>query len=534
MKFKHLPGILLLAVLVWFTGCYSNPSAVETATINEATGYANLNVVLSPETVSSIRAATTAYTVKIVVLVANPGNTTTPYYKLVKEIEINTNAGTAEASFGAVPAKPVVVQVVLNNASISGNRIFHAATDLKANETKTVTPVTAGSGSTTDLIARVALEFFNNPTLMGGATDTLTQIIETAAGSQTDFGTILNSAVQSANPSGIVLLAKDTVATSIKIGETVKTAGEIFNGATAWTTTPDNFQARNIIRQGLNGFGLVHWEHASENDNAITKINTTTFARTSFCRNFGALSHFVMLKDGSIISAGFNNKKNTPVIFRWDGSSDASTYSDTGSSNTNLKWSNYFSELGTDLSGYSVETLITDYETLVYLILKKADNTRVEYRINIDTGARVLVPGSVEEGLQLVTAYYPQLRAILENNTLSDTQRAAQFMAYIADDFTNIAGTPNMKSDLEAVTLARFQKYKILEYRLNLVNIKSLSSTSIEVETEMYIVVQNKTTNAKIYVEKTPNPKIIWKLYGTSWKIFSGLPYTADELGSAI
>ncbi len=526
--------MFLLSVLLWFTGCYSNPSAVETTNINETTGYANLNVVLSPETVGSIRAATTAYTVKIVVLVANPGNTTTPYYKLVKEIEINTTAGSAEASFGAVPAKPIVVQVVLNNASISGNRMFHAATDLKANETKTVTPVTAGSGSATDLIARVALEFFNNPTLMGGATDTLTQIIETAAATQTDFGTILNSAVQSVNPSGIVLLAKDTVPTSIKIGDTVKTAGEIFNGATVWTETPQNFLVRNIIRQGLNGASLVHWAHARENDSVVTKINTATFARSSFCRNFGALTHFVMLKDGSIIAAGFNNKKNAPVIFRWDGNSDASTYSDIGSSNTNLKWSNYFSELGTDLSGYSIETLITDYETLVYLILKKADNTRVEYRINLDTGVKVMVPGSVEEGLQLVTAYYPKLRAILENNNLPDTRRVSQFMAYIADDFTSIAGIANMKSDLESVTLRRFQKYRIIEYRLNLVNIKSLSGTSIEVETEMYIVVQNNTTNAKIYVEKTPNPKIIWKRYGTSWKIFSGLPYTAEELGSTI
>ncbi|MEW6709829.1 MAG: hypothetical protein AB1403_08425, partial [Candidatus Riflebacteria bacterium] len=75
MKLKHLPGLFLLAVLAWFTGCNSNPSAVETTNINEATGYANLNVVLSPETVSSIRAATTAYTVKIIVLVANPGST---------------------------------------------------------------------------------------------------------------------------------------------------------------------------------------------------------------------------------------------------------------------------------------------------------------------------------------------------------------------------------------------------------------------------------------------------------------------------
>lgn len=530
MKLQYLLIAVLVIATLGLCGCDSNPSASQVLNSAETTGSANLNIVLSPETVSSIRAATTAYRVKVILLIANPGNATTPFYKLIKEIDIDTTANSAAATFASLPAKPVVVQIMLNNASINGARMFHAATDLVANETKTVSPDFVGAGSRTDLIARVALEFFNNPTLMAGANDGMTQAIETITNGMTEFNRMLNTAVQSFNPTGLVALNHESVTTNIKIGETVKTAEELWSGATLWTTTPANMQLQNILRQGFGGFGLTHWAHSRDLDNAIMKINTSTMARASFCRNNGKLSHFIVLKDGSVVAAGFNQSKNAPVIFRWSGLTDASTYTTSGISDSNLQWFNYFSELGTDLSGYSVEAITSDFETQVYVILKKSDGSRVEYRLNLDTGARVLVPGSVEEGLQVVTAYYPELRAILEDNSMTEAQRVSKFMTYIADDFTRIDGTANQKSDLEAVTLDRFNRWTINQYKFNLISIKAVDSSTIEVETEMYIVVKSKTSALTATVDVQPNPKITWKRYSTGWKLYKGLPYTSNEL----
>ncbi len=533
MKLSRLFIAILIVSALFNSGCANNPTGNDFANLPAPADSARLDVILAPETLSGIRASSTVYTVKVTILVANPRNSTTPYHKLVKEIDINTTAKSAAASFSGLPAKPVVVQIVINNASIAGARLFHGATDLAPGETRTLTPDWAGSGSKTDLIARVALEFFNNPSLMAVANDTLTATISGING-ETDVSGLLSAAIAQIAPNGLVKLEKDsTNASTLKIGELSKTAAEILAGGILWSSSPEAMNVKGIIRQGLGGFGLVYWEHPTGKDSCLTRINTADGTRTAYCRNYGKLSHFILLKDGSLLVAGFNDAKSAPVIFRWNASGDASTFSSQGSgpSDSGLQWFNYFSEVAVNLSGYSIEAVITDYETNAFVILKDAAANRVEYRLNLNTGARVLVPGSVAEGLQIVTAYYPELRSIYADTSMTETQRVAKFMTYIADDFQRIDGTANQKSDLETVTLDRFNRWTIAQYKFDLLNINAIDSSTIEVETEMSILAESKTiAGSRVTVDVTPNPKIIWKLYGTSWKIFKGLPYTSAEL----
>ncbi len=531
MKKKFLVILFVLVTAAFFVGCFAdNPGGSEQIEA-PVPSLAGLRVLLSPETVGNLRASATAFTVKVTVLVADPGNSNSPYFKLVKEVDINTIDSSAQVSFAAIPARSVIVQVTLNNASINGQRMFHAATDLKEAEIKTITPVFAGKGDQTDLVAQVAFEIFNNPILLSGSDGSLVEKIAAATSGLSDVNGILNAVIQVLSPSGLVVVAKDSQAAAIKAGSIVKTAEVFWSGAQLWTSSASAMELKNILRQGLEGYAITHWAHATEKDNAIARLNTQNAERSFFCRNPGKLEHFFVLKDGSVIAAGFNQEKNAPVIFRWQGTADASTYSTSGDSDKNLKWSNYFSDLGENLSGYSIEAAVSDYESLVYLIVKKPDNSRVEYRINLTSGARVLVPGSVEEGLVKVAAFYPELRDIYADNSLSETQRVARFMTYIADDFKRIDGTTDMKSDLEAVTLARFEKYRIVEYKFNLINIKEIDKGTIEVETEMFVKVQGRTSQITISTDNL-YPKIIWKRYGTTWKIYQGLPYTSTELNN--
>ncbi|GAB4267262.1 MAG: hypothetical protein Kow0029_01660 [Candidatus Rifleibacteriota bacterium] len=536
MNVKKVIGLILIVLAGLVTGCGLNPSdsgAISNPVFqNEPT--ASLNVVLSPETVASLRAATTIYTVKIVLLIANPGNITTPYEKMVKVIEISNNS--VSASFSSLPARPIIVQVLMDNASVSGNRSFHAAMDLVADQVNTITPVAIGSGDRTDLLAKVALEFYNNPILMGVASNNLTAAIDSATTGKTDFNDMLAAAIAAVPPTGLVILGVDpTTTTNLKVGTTTKTASEIWAAGELWTSTPANMQVKNILRQGFGGYGLVHWQHSRENDNGISKINAADGGKLVYCRNYGALTHFFTLKDGSILAAGYNNFKNAPVVFRWAPTVNGSTYSTSGLSDSGLKWSNYLTELGTDLSGYSIELIATDYDSLVYVIVKKPDNTKVEYRINLDTGARVFVPGDPEEGKIKILAYHTQLQAILENNSISDATRTSQFMAYVADDFKDIAGNPDKKPELESMTLSRLQRYTINSYTFNPETVTIVDSNTIQVVTTMTIDVTRKPgatgSVSAAYIKVIPAPTITWKRYGTEWKIYQGLPYKQEEIG---
>jgi hypothetical protein len=535
---KQIRNICLVLVILagLVSGCALNPSSSGVdynAAASVQAGLADVRVVLGSDALASLRAVTTIYTVKVVLLVANPGDATNPWFKLVKEVDISGSS--AAASFSAVPARPVVVQVLLNNAAISGTRAFHGAKDLQSGVENVISPVAAGTGSTGDLIARVALEFFNNSSLMAAAGSNLVATVETAAATAGSFDELFSSVVSSINPGGLVVLAADSVPTTLKIGAISKTAAEIWAGSELWTTTPANMTVRNILRQGLNNYGLVHWAHARENDHAIARIATADGSKAAYCRNFGELKHFISLKDGSIIAAGYNNAKNAPVVFRWDTSTNASAFSASGISDSGLKWVNYLPEIAADMSGYSINSMVSDYDSIVYLILAAPDSSKVEYRLDLGTGQRVFVPGTALDGKQKVLAAHTELQSILENNSLSEESRTAKFISYVADDFKDIAGNPNKRGEVESTTLSRLQRYIINSYTFGPSAIEIVDGSTIKVTTTMQINVTRKpgTTGAVTAadIRVIPEPEIIWKRYGTVWKIHQGLPYKSSEIG---
>jgi hypothetical protein len=538
MTTRNFFFLLITIFAVLMTGCGSNPADSGAAgNSGIAAPTASLRVVLTPETISSLRAATTIYTVKVIVLVANPGNATTPYFKLTKEVDIS--GGSAETTFNGIEARPVVVQVLLNNASISGSRAFHGATDLQTGTTVTVTPDRVGAGSKTDLIARVALEFFNNPTMMAALKsdertgNDLIEVLETITSGMTEFDGMLNTAVQAYNFTGMTAFQKDLTPSNLVVGGVTRTAAQIWSGGELWTQYPEYMRVKNIIRQGFDGYGLVHWYYLGASDNAIARISTDG-NKVAYCRNYGAMNHFILLKDGSLLVAGFNDLKNAPVLFRWGTTGNASTYSTTGLTETGLSWSNYFTGLATDLSGYSIESISTDYESLIYVILKDGSGNRHEYRINLSTGAQVYVPGTPEDGKDKIIAYHAELQAILENNSLSDASRVSKFMTYIADDFKDIDGTPNTKSTLESTTLSRLERYIINSYTFSPGEVTIVDSSTIKVKTTMTISVTRKPGASgaveSAYINVIPAPELTWKRYGTEWKIYQGLPYKSSEI----
>jgi predicted small secreted protein len=525
--------LVMLSGLV--TGCLTNPSGNDINSLDstEIAQTANLEIILTPETISNLRAATTIYTARITVLVANPGSSSTLFHKLVKEIDISNNS--AEASFAAVPARPVIVQVTLNNASISNARMFHAAKDLQPGQNNSLTPKAAGSGTATDIIAKVASEIFNSPELMSASSDDLIGVIEAATTGISDESQALSAAINSINPSGLVALSADTTPTTLKYGSSTITAEETWSSNELWTTTPANMTVAGIIRQGIGGYGIVYWSHARESDSAIAKTSTLNGKKTYYCRNYGKLKHFIAMSDGSIIAAGFNNKKNAPVVLRWDPTQNASTFSDSGLSDSGLKWTSYFSDLADDLSGYSIETILSDFDSTLFVTLKASDNSLIEYRLSLNTGERLFLPGSPEEGREKILSYHDVLQNILENNSLSETTRTAKFIFYVADDFKDIAGNPNKRDELESVTLSRLQRYTINSYTFEPVELTIVDANTIKVETRMQINVTLKpgatgaVKNANINV--FPAPVLTWKRYNKEWKIYQGLPYKSSEIG---
>ena len=534
--------ILLLSIFTIFTiGCGSNPSGSNVVSSTGNVGSANLKINIAPENWAAIRAQVTGINfIEVRLQVANIGNSSNPVITFKKSVDISGSSATI--TFSALPAKPVLAQVILNNASISGARTLHAAGDLTSGQTTTLTAVPVGNGDATDLSARIMQTALNTPEIIGNvpADFNLVTSIKNSISGITDYNQALNAAVTGLGINGLIKLA---VGANLWIlegfdGATkkwTKTAEEIFTGASLLTATPSNMVVKRILKQGFGTNSLVFWHHGRDNISAISKVNPADGSRTAFVQNPGELSHFLVLPDNSVVAAGFNTKKNTPVIFKWAGTANGSTISNAGAE-SNLAWYSYFDGIasyGTPAQ-FLINSMIYDQSETIYLILKETGTNKLaEYRVNIKDGKRIYVPGSVQEGLAKIAAANAAMETILQNNSLSEAQRVAEFMKYIADDFKNIDGTPNTKSTLESTTLSRLQRYTINSYSFTPGTMQIVDDNTIKVPTAMVIDVTRKpgaagsVLDANIPVDAT----ITWKRYGSEWKIYQGLPYLQSEIG---
>lgn len=133
----------------------------------------------------------------------------------------------------------------------------------------------------------------------------------------------------------------------------------------------------------------------------------------------------------------------------------------------------------------------------------------------------------------LANAYLSIQTPLIDNDQTVD-ERIASFSTYIADDFLDTSGNPNKKQELLDLTKSRLERYTINSYSFTPVNYETVSSTTVNVFTDMVIDVKRKPgAIGAVSAATIPlyNKKVTWKKYGTTWKIYQGLPYKSDEIG---
>ncbi len=538
-------ALFIIISCMAYTGCAYNPASsnVTNIPIEQNKRLASLRVILSPETAGNLRAAATSnYYVEAILAVGHPGSETNTYSTVRKVADISNS--TATINFTSVPAGPALVKIQLTNGTINNERSFHAAVELQPGNNTTVTPVAVNSGSETDIKAKVMEYFINAPELMKAASNDLYSKIASASEGVSDYLSAVNNTVIAINPDGMIKLVADTDRITLKgyNGDTEswsKTTADLFNDNSLWTSTPGSMQIKSILGQGIGGYSHIAFNHASENDNVIVKLATSNGSKLASVKNYGAINHYLVLADNSIIAAGYNNYKNAPVLFRWKGNANANTCS-ISSADSGLNWVTYFNDVASygTVANFNIESIVSDLDSTLHLKLTDTSNKIIEYRVNLNTGKRIYIPGSIEEaiytGVNKISSAYSDMQTILQNNNLTNSQRVAGFMAYIADDFKDIAGTPN-RNELESTMLSRLQRYTIDSYSFNKTKVQIVDSSTIKVTTPMTVGVTLKPGmsgavngfNGPV----DPVPVFTWKLYGTTWKIHQGLPYKRSEVG---
>jgi hypothetical protein len=125
------------------------------------------------------------------------------------------------------------------------------------------------------------------------------------------------------------------------------------------------------------------------------------------------------------------------------------------------------------------------------------------------------------------------MEEVLQDNTKSSDDRIASFGVFIADDFKDIEGNANKKSELLTTTKSRLERYIINSYEFKPVDYEVIASDTIEVTTDMLIDVTRKEGAAgavsKASIPLT-NKIVTWKKYGSEWKLYQGLPYKSSEI----
>ncbi|MEW6710283.1 MAG: hypothetical protein AB1403_10715, partial [Candidatus Riflebacteria bacterium] len=185
------------------------------------------------------------------------------------------------------------------------------------------------------------------------------------------------------------------------------------------------------------------------------------------------------------------------------------------------------------------------------------DNQQYDYTVTYDGTSKATIDFSGPETFQMkvdlaqaavtellksdLSKDYPQLfnaytvmQTALQDNNKSSADRMALFSPNIADDFVNTTDVANKKSELIEITQSRLDRYIVNSYSFTPKSYKKISDTEVHVVTDMFINVTRKpgATGAVSAAEvPLPGQTVIWKQYGTEWKIYKGIPYTSAEVG---
>ncbi len=388
MKFRFvyvLAGLLLIGSFA-FTGCLFNSfdsgaqSAISQASNTPApTARVRFNLMMTEDASANYkpryslmpnRKANATVRFRLVGIQVGTNATTASTPATVSEQVVNISSGTAEGEL-TVPAVPAVGQAQINGGSLDGFTDLHGGTDLHPGDNvMNISP--AGTGMPQDRLA-AALEAsvaVASPTMRAACTNNNLAAIAERACNNVDRNAVapqadaLNGMIAELRPSTFVqmrispegnkLMGYDGPEFPGIVSNLLwQTTNQTFWGATAtnplvYLPSTDRMAFTQILRQGLDGTGYVACQHDILYPFAIARVNTdsptASGTRINFVRNPGMCMATLVMPDNSVIAGGMNNDTLSPVIFRWDGKSDAKLKNaQTGDNDTNLVWVKYFS-----------------------------------------------------------------------------------------------------------------------------------------------------------------------------------------------
>jgi hypothetical protein len=329
------------------------------------------------------------------IVLGNPGNSQQPSYTFLKTVPVT--GGTANVTFDAIPAGSVVGLVKIDNGHLSGYTDFIGAKDLVegANE---INVVPAGSGLAEEVVAKVVQSVIQSPDLIGSlnADQKLVSLAQSStAQTNLEGDNVINDALtnllQQIKPPTYVYLTRGDageILRGYKSGELSWTRTDsYFNAGELWNTDLTQMEMYRILRQGLDGYGFVSFQHRTKSPFAVVRINSATGNREGYVANPGICNHAVVLSDGSVIIGGTNDDKRCPVLFRWNGTGTAQTDSN-AESESGLMWARYFTEFlpNATYPSPSVEGLAYDGQTLLCTVRDPANNMQRTFRVDIANG----------------------------------------------------------------------------------------------------------------------------------------------------
>jgi len=384
----------------FFKNSPSGPSIVNSLADSSAVASVRFELVVPHKgdgtPLASIRGASnTSVTFRLVI--ARPGDTTRTKDVLVKSVAVGDD-GSATVTFSNVPERPCVGQLSISNGNYQGYKDFHGALDLKEGE-NTIELAPAGSKLPQDILAHTAIVAFDSTELMQTANNALIQTINNSiigidATKDDVYTTSVNKAIEVLRPSTVTYFAisddkKSLMGYANGVKNWENTTSDYFQSVDLWATNISDMYIKEIIRQNLGGVGYVAWKHNTLSPFAIGAI-TSSGSLQAFVKNPGVCEQILALSDGSVVIGGANDDKGCPVLFRWSGKENGSTWSNSGGAESGLIWYYYFTEQTFSGSGDrpTVKGLQFDgVDTLIVTVDNVEDNSVRTYRISLSSGS---------------------------------------------------------------------------------------------------------------------------------------------------
>lgn len=408
------PFLVLLGLITLTTGCFlfsDNPSGPITSATSNVNSQGNASVnfrMLVPHSgqgtplVSIHGESNTTVTFRLVI--GNPGDKNHPKDVLTKTAAVQPD-GSVSVSFSGVPLKPVVGQISITNGAYHGYSDFHGAADLKDGE-NTLEVAPTGSRLPQDVVAHATFATFDSPDLMETANTGMVQAINTQVRnldltSPTVYSEAVNKAIEVVRPPTAVYYAlsadkKSLIGYENGLHVWTKPTTDLFASNDLWATAIADMSINGVLRQSVGGVGYVAWRHDTQSPFAIAAIDASG-NRKAFVKNPGLCEQILVLPDGSVIVGGTSDDKHCPVLFRWSGKENATTWSNSGGAESGLTWLRYFTDQAATaevpnptIKGIQFDGMNTLFVTMDY----PQDGSVRTYRISLDNILEPVTPSA--------------------------------------------------------------------------------------------------------------------------------------------